>query len=214
MAVPLRGGDRPRGARLRAHRHPPASWRRPDLARARYDSVRGRISSSWGIEATFRPEAPSPPTPRPRSTCLRRSGVAEGGRPVEEADGVEFLCQRGRDRRLRRVRTIRVRGQDGARMSAAYLALDLGAESGRVVLGRFDGERVSLEEVHRFPNMPVAAARRVALGRSADLLTRSRRDGEGRAGGGDRGHRRRLLGCGLRAPGPGRGARLQPLPLP
>jgi rhamnulokinase len=40
-------------------------------------------------------------------------------------------------------------------MSAAYLAVDLGAESGRVVLGRFDGGRVSLEEVHRFPNTPV-----------------------------------------------------------
>ena len=39
--------------------------------------------------------------------------------------------------------------------SAAYLAVDLGAESGRVVLGRFDGERVSLEEIHRFPNTPV-----------------------------------------------------------
>ena len=40
-------------------------------------------------------------------------------------------------------------------MSAAYLAVDLGAESGRVVLGRFDGGHVSLEEIHRFPNMPV-----------------------------------------------------------
>src|ERR671920_1002726 len=40
-------------------------------------------------------------------------------------------------------------------MSAAYLAVDLGAESGRVVLGRFDGAQVSLEEVHRFPNTPV-----------------------------------------------------------
>ena len=37
----------------------------------------------------------------------------------------------------------------------AYLAIDLGAESGRALLGRFDGERVSLEEVHRFPNVPV-----------------------------------------------------------
>jgi rhamnulokinase len=37
----------------------------------------------------------------------------------------------------------------------AFLAADLGAESGRVVLGRFEGERMSLEEVHRFPNMPV-----------------------------------------------------------
>src|SRR5215216_2924533 len=40
-------------------------------------------------------------------------------------------------------------------MSAGYLAVDLGAESGRVVLGRFDGGRVSLEEVHRFPNTSV-----------------------------------------------------------
>jgi rhamnulokinase len=40
-------------------------------------------------------------------------------------------------------------------MSAGYLAVDLGAESGRVVLGRFDGGRVSLEEVHRFPNTAV-----------------------------------------------------------
>src|SRR5262245_34643225 len=36
-----------------------------------------------------------------------------------------------------------------------YLALDLGAESGRGLLGRFDGERLALEEVHRFPNEPV-----------------------------------------------------------
>ena len=40
-------------------------------------------------------------------------------------------------------------------MSAGYLAVDLGAESGRVVLGRFDSGRMSLEEVHRFPNTPV-----------------------------------------------------------
>jgi rhamnulokinase len=36
------------------------------------------------------------------------------------------------------------------------LALDLGASSGRAVLGRFDGERLRLSEVHRFPNGPVA----------------------------------------------------------
>ena len=36
-----------------------------------------------------------------------------------------------------------------------YLALDLGAESGRGLIGRFDGDRLSLEEVHRFPNGPV-----------------------------------------------------------
>jgi rhamnulokinase len=36
-----------------------------------------------------------------------------------------------------------------------FLALDLGAESGRAMLGQFDGERLRLSEVHRFPNGPV-----------------------------------------------------------
>ena len=39
-----------------------------------------------------------------------------------------------------------------------YLALDLGAESGRGVVGRFDGARLTLNEVRRFPNGPVRAA--------------------------------------------------------
>lgn len=36
-----------------------------------------------------------------------------------------------------------------------YLAVDLGAESGRVILGRFDGGQLTLEKVHRFPNHTV-----------------------------------------------------------
>lgn len=36
------------------------------------------------------------------------------------------------------------------------LAIDLGAESGRAILGEFDGERITLSDVHRFPNTPVA----------------------------------------------------------
>ena len=36
------------------------------------------------------------------------------------------------------------------------LAFDLGAESGRALLGRFDGQRLRLEVLHRFPNGPVA----------------------------------------------------------
>ena len=39
-----------------------------------------------------------------------------------------------------------------------YLAVDLGAESGRVVAGMFDGETVQLEELHRFRNGPVSIA--------------------------------------------------------
>jgi rhamnulokinase len=37
----------------------------------------------------------------------------------------------------------------------AYAAVDLGAQSGRVAVGRFDGERLEVSEVHRFPNEPV-----------------------------------------------------------
>jgi rhamnulokinase len=36
-----------------------------------------------------------------------------------------------------------------------YVAVDLGAESGRVIVGTLAGERVALEEVYRFPNVPV-----------------------------------------------------------
>ena len=41
-------------------------------------------------------------------------------------------------------------------MSAVTVAAaDLGAASGRVMLGRVDGDRLDLDEVHRFPNRPV-----------------------------------------------------------
>ena len=35
------------------------------------------------------------------------------------------------------------------------VAVDLGAESGRTVVARFDGERIELAETHRFVNQPV-----------------------------------------------------------
>jgi rhamnulokinase len=36
-----------------------------------------------------------------------------------------------------------------------YIAVDLGASSGRLLLGRWDGQRLELEELHRFENGPV-----------------------------------------------------------
>lgn len=43
-------------------------------------------------------------------------------------------------------------------MPQTYLAFDLGASSGRAVIGRFDGKVVELEEIHRFANGPVTVA--------------------------------------------------------
>ncbi len=42
-----------------------------------------------------------------------------------------------------------------------FLAVDLGASSGRVLAGLFDGRRLTLEEIHRFENGPVAASGRM-----------------------------------------------------
>jgi rhamnulokinase len=39
-----------------------------------------------------------------------------------------------------------------------HLAIDIGAESGRVIAGIWEGATIRLEEVHRFPNGPVQAA--------------------------------------------------------
>lgn len=39
--------------------------------------------------------------------------------------------------------------------AAKFIAFDLGAESGRAMLASFDGERITLQEAHRFPNVPV-----------------------------------------------------------
>ena len=40
-------------------------------------------------------------------------------------------------------------------MSGAYLAFDLGAESGRAILGRLQGGSLALDEIRRFPNRPI-----------------------------------------------------------
>jgi rhamnulokinase len=39
-----------------------------------------------------------------------------------------------------------------------YLGIDIGAESGRVMAGLWDGRRIRLEELHRFANGPIAIA--------------------------------------------------------
>ena len=43
-------------------------------------------------------------------------------------------------------------------MMTTVVAIDLGASSGRVLRGVFDGERLAIEECSRFPNGPVAVA--------------------------------------------------------
>ena len=45
--------------------------------------------------------------------------------------------------------------------SQVFLAADLGASSGRVVAGLFDGTNLALEEVHRFDNGGIHAAGRM-----------------------------------------------------
>ena len=40
------------------------------------------------------------------------------------------------------------------------LGIDLGASSGRGIVGSYDGEKLSLREVHRFPNEPQMVAGR------------------------------------------------------
>jgi rhamnulokinase len=40
-----------------------------------------------------------------------------------------------------------------------YIAVDLGAESGRVTLGSVSAEKISLAEVHRFSNGPIKTAK-------------------------------------------------------
>ena len=35
-----------------------------------------------------------------------------------------------------------------------YLAIDIGASSGRHILGSYDGDKIYTEEIYRFPNLP------------------------------------------------------------
>lgn len=65
------------------------------------------------------------------------------------------------------------------------LAFDLGAESGRAILGHFDGELLKLEEVHRFANGPVPIHNRLywnPLGLFAQMKEGLARAANGRDG--------------------------------
>jgi rhamnulokinase len=52
-----------------------------------------------------------------------------------------------------------------------YLAFDLGAESGRAMLGSLDDGLLTLEELHRFPNTPCACSIR-CIGMRCGYFTR------------------------------------------
>ena len=47
-------------------------------------------------------------------------------------------------------------------MATHYLACDLGADSGRLMLGTLADGKISLEELHRFPTGPVKISRDVS----------------------------------------------------
>jgi len=46
-------------------------------------------------------------------------------------------------------------GSDLMTEAKKYIAVDLGAESGRVMLGKVSEGKITLEEAHRFPNAPI-----------------------------------------------------------
>lgn len=65
------------------------------------------------------------------------------------------------------------------RMMTTVVAIDLGASSGRVLRGVFDGERLAIEECSRFPNGPVALP---GPARAGGAGTGGSGSGESRAG--------------------------------
>jgi len=93
---------------------------------------------------------------------LRRSGEGPGEGSFDGAVRVDWVFIRIPYHRLEGPRVSRPNDSsvslphsspDGA--TASYLAIDLGAESGRAITGRFDGEQLTLSELHRFANTPV-----------------------------------------------------------
>ena len=54
-------------------------------------------------------------------------------------------------------------------MDSHFLAFDLGAESGRAILGTLRSGMLDISEVYRFPNDPVLQRRVAALGYSSPV---------------------------------------------
>src|SRR5713101_8453490 len=73
----------------------------------------------------------------------------------------------------------RIHVEEGKRLVVTrnVAAVDLGAESGRVILARFDGQQLDLQVVHRFPNRPSLLGYAGSLGRDADRAAQSAPDG-------------------------------------
>ena len=88
--------------------------------------------------------------------------------PEHVANAVFVLCSADLSQHHRTAHPRRRRGrrripamndqQAGAARGGAVAAVDLGATSGRVVLGRMAPGRLDVEVVHRFPNQPVRTA--------------------------------------------------------
>src|SRR6266496_4110214 len=114
-----------KNARRRTAWHP-TNWKR--------STVNGR---RWGSISCLRI------SPRRWRSSLRR--------PALPRALATFSTSMGASRRRIRVEKRGSRPMETRNMAA----VDLGAESGRVMLARFDGQRLGLEEVYRFPNRPV-----------------------------------------------------------
>ncbi len=98
---------------------------------------RGACSKNTALQGTEEP-------PR-KGTCPPNEG--------EQGDSEGRICEAGSAVTGNGLQP--ARACDSHMSTQNYVAFDLGAESGRAVLGAFDGERLDLHEVHRFPNRPV-----------------------------------------------------------
>ena len=130
-------------------------------AKASYASVRGLIETDWtlaadGMHLTVRLPANTAAT----IVSSGNSGDLCDGvwRPVGQSWGsVGHRLHGTGSRNTRRFWTLhlRYRAADRPPSMSTFLAFDIGAESGRAVLGTLEGGMLRAREIHRFPNAPV-----------------------------------------------------------